>query len=253
MLKPYYTDDATTLYHGSFFDLAGQLPAASFDCIVTDPPYWTLDKWRAMGTTTRLGGNSDEAKRSGWFKTINEAQLRDALVACNWVLKLNCHAYFMCDGQTLRSLLMMAGEAGSGWANFKPIVWDKVAQGMGYHYRCRHEYFVMLDKGKNRRLNSLSTPDVWTVPMIRGYPTEKPVDLMKIPIEHSTAPGEVILDPFCGGGSSLVAAKLLGRRAVGFDISEEACEITARRLSGKPAPVKPTAPAPDNNPRLFEL
>lgn len=226
-LKPYYEDAMTTVYHGDFFEMHGQFRAETFDLIVTDPPYWTLDKWRAIGTTTRLGGNRDESKRDGWFKTIDEHQLLMALEECHRMLKKNCHAYFMSDGQTLKFLLAMSGK----WSNYKPIVWDKVNQGLGYHYRCRHEFFVMLDKGKNRKLNSKSVPDVWTVKMVRGdYPTEKPVALMQIPIENSSQAGELIFDPFMGGGSTLIAAKNLGRRSIGIDISEQACEIAAKRL-----------------------
>lgn len=231
-MKPYYSDDLTTIYHADFFAVAEQkfFAGESFDLIVTDPPYWTLDKWRAMGTTTRLGGNMDEDKRSGWFDTIQPKELYRAMVEFHRLLKNNCHCYLMSDGQTLKSILGYSEEA--GFDNYKPIVWDKVNQGMGYHYRCRHEFFVMLDKGKNRKLNSLSTPDIWTVPMIRGgYPTEKPVALMEIPVTHSSQPGELVFDPFMGGGSTLVAAKRIGRRAVGIDKSEQACELAAKRVS----------------------
>lgn len=228
-MKPYYQDQSVTLYHADFFESFGEFKSESFDVVVTDPPYWTLDKWRSVGTTTRLGGNIDPEKRAGWFETINEDQLMMVLEETWRMLKPNCHGYFMSDGQTLKYLLSFCLQA--RWTNYKPIVWDKVNQGMGYHFRCRHEYFVMLDKGKNRKLNSLSTPDVWTVPMIRGgYPTEKPVALMQIPIEHSSAKGETVFDPFCGGGSTLIAARNLGRKAVGIDKSEAACEIAAERL-----------------------
>ena len=188
-----------------------------------------MDKWRNVGTTTRLGGNYYKEKQEGWFDTIDEKELWELMIEMHRVLKPDCHAYIMGDGQVLKWLLGYAEEA--DWTNCKPIVWDKVNQGMGYHYRCRHEFFVMLDKGKNRKLNSLSTPDIWTVPMIRGgYPTEKPVELMKIPILHSTAEGEVIFDPFMGGGSTLVAAWQTRRAAIGIDKSEQACEIAAKRI-----------------------
>lgn len=231
-MKPYYESKLIQIFHADFFSAVGKYPEGTFDCVITDPAYWTLDKWRNVGTTTRLGGHSDKSKQSGWFDTINQDGLQSLLVETWRVLKRNSHAYIMSDGQTLRWLLAMAHDADYHWSNVKPIVWDKVNQGMGYHFRSRHEYFVMLDKGKNRRLNSLSTPDVWQVPMIRGgYPTEKPVALMDIPILHSTDRGDLIFDPFMGGGSTLVSAERHGRRAVGFDISEKACEYAARRLS----------------------
>lgn len=229
--KPYYDDAGITLYHGDCLQLLveGSWSAQSVDCIVTDPPYWTLDRWREVGTTTRLGGHNDPDKRSGWFNTISQDELWEFMCEAARILKPKTHAYIMGDGQVLRWLLGYAEEA--GFSNCKPVVWDKVNQGMGYHYRCRHEYFVMLDKGKNRRLNSLSTPDVWTVKTIRtDFPTEKPVDLMEIPISHSTAEGEIVLDPFCGSGSTLIAAQRLGRKAVGIEIDEKSCEVAAGRL-----------------------
>lgn len=231
-MKPYFQDEFCTIHHADSLAVLEQMPQQTFDCIITDPPYWTLDKWRNMGTTTRLGGNVDADKQSGWFKTIDPQDLWEVVFQIRRLLKMNCHAYVMSDGQALRELLGYAIEA--GFTNYKPIVWDKVNQGMGYHYRCRHEFFVMLDNGKNRKLNSLSTPDIWEVPMIRGgYPTEKPVELMEIPISHSTAPGEVVFDPFMGGGSVLIAARRLGRKAVGVDISEEACELAAKRIQAE--------------------
>lgn len=211
-------------------DVMQEFKASSFDCIVTDPPYWTLDKHRSTGTTTRLGGHGDASKRTGWFDTIDGTQLADLIDESFRLLKNNCHAYIMSDGQTLKWILSMVHER-TEWTNCKPLVWDKVNIGMGYHYRGQHEFFVMLDKGKNRRLNSLATPDVWRVPMIRGgYPTEKPVQLMEIPICHSTNAGEIVLDPFMGGGSTLIAAQRTGRLSIGIDKNERACEIAVKRL-----------------------
>lgn len=229
-IKPMYEDELTQVFCADAFQMIGNYPTCTFDMVLTDPAYWTLDKWRNVGTTTRLGGHSDPDKQSGWFKTIDLEQLGTLIFQAIRVLKVQRHAYIMADGQCLHEAINFAIEA--GWANYKPIVWDKVHIGMGYHYRCRHEFFLMLDKAKNRKLNNNSTPDIWSVPFVKGgYPTEKPVALMEIPISHSTDPGDLILDPFCGGGATLVAAKRLGRRAVGIDINSEACKITAERLA----------------------
>jgi len=64
----------------------------------------------------------------------------------------------------------------------------------------------------------------------RKHPAEKPVDLTKALIEKSTTESQIILDPFMGSGTTLVAARLLGRRAVGIEISEEYCKIAVDRL-----------------------
>lgn len=84
--------------------------------------------------------------------------------------------------------------------------------------------------------------DVWEIPFLNpkakertGYPTQKPILLLEQIIQLVTDHGDIVLDPFCGSGTTLVAAKLLGRSAIGIDISEEAVEMTRRRLA---APTK---------------
>jgi len=84
--------------------------------------------------------------------------------------------------------------------------------------------------------------DVWDIPFLNpkakervGYPTQKPVLLLERIISLCSDPGDMILDPFCGSGTTLVAAKLLGRRAIGVDSSKEAVELTRQRIA---APVK---------------
>jgi site-specific DNA-methyltransferase (adenine-specific) len=79
--------------------------------------------------------------------------------------------------------------------------------------------------------------DVWDIPFLNpkakertGYPTQKPVLLLQRIIEIATDPGDVVLDPFCGSGTTLVAAQMLGRHAIGIDISEEAVTLTRQRL-----------------------
>jgi site-specific DNA-methyltransferase (adenine-specific) len=79
--------------------------------------------------------------------------------------------------------------------------------------------------------------DVWEIPFLNpkakervGYPTQKPVLLMNKIIELVTEKGDVVLDPFCGSGTTLVAAQLLNRSSIGIDIAEEAIELTKSRL-----------------------
>ncbi|MCC7355629.1 MAG: site-specific DNA-methyltransferase [Anaerolineae bacterium] len=84
--------------------------------------------------------------------------------------------------------------------------------------------------------------DVWDIPFLNpkarertGYPTQKPVLLLERVIELVTEKGDTVLDPFCGSGTTLVAAKLLERSSIGIDVSDEAIEITRGRLEN---PVK---------------
>ena len=84
--------------------------------------------------------------------------------------------------------------------------------------------------------------DVWEIPFLNpkarervGYPTQKPILLLERILKISTDPGDVVLDPFCGSGTTLIAAKLLGRQYIGIDTSEEAILLTRNRLDN---PVK---------------
>ncbi len=79
--------------------------------------------------------------------------------------------------------------------------------------------------------------DVWEIPFLNpkakeriGYPTQKPILLLDRIIEISTNEGDIVLDPFCGSGTTLVAAKLKGRKFIGIDVSKEAVELTKSRL-----------------------
>lgn len=79
--------------------------------------------------------------------------------------------------------------------------------------------------------------DVWDIPLLNpkanervGYPTQKPILLLERVINLVTDPGDLVVDPFCGSGTTLVAARLLGRRAIGIDISKEAVALAKGRL-----------------------
>jgi site-specific DNA-methyltransferase (adenine-specific) len=79
--------------------------------------------------------------------------------------------------------------------------------------------------------------DVWDLPILNpkakertGYPTQKPLLLLERIIALATNEGDCVLDPFCGSGTSLVASQLLNRTAIGIDVSEDAVELTRKRL-----------------------
>ena len=81
----------------------------------------------------------------------------------------------------------------------------------------------------------VNNSDVWTFDPVQGYPgkhpCEKPIEMMEHIIKTSTREGHTVLDPFAGSGSTLRAAKSLGRRAIGFEIEEKYCAMTAKRLA----------------------
>lgn len=79
---------------------------------------------------------------------------------------------------------------------------------------------------------------VWNTPKISGdHPTQKPITLIREWVDLFSNPGDTILDPFMGSGTTLRAAKDLGRKAIGIEISEEYCEIAVRRLRQQVLPL----------------
>jgi site-specific DNA-methyltransferase (adenine-specific) len=202
------------------------IPSQSVDLIVTDPPYESLEKHRAVGTTTRL--KHSKASSNDWFSIFPNGRFPEFFGECFRVLRPNRHFYLFCDAETMFVVKPMAEVV--GFRFWKPLVWDKKRIGMGYHYRARYEFILFFEKGK-RRLNDLGTADVLEAPrVINGYPTEKPVSLCETLISQSTTPDELVADPFVGSGSSLVAAAKLGRRFCGNDSCAEALGVTTRRL-----------------------
>lgn len=214
------TLENVTLYNADCFEVLPTIPDDSVDMVFTDPPYWTLDRWREVGTTTRLGGNADPKKRSGWFKTIGPDAIEKLVKECFRVLKPNRHAFIMCDGQTLRYVLNCAAEY---FNYYKPLVWDKVKPGMGYHFRASHEYIVMVDKGKNLICKDRTLKDIISIPAVSNsiFPTQKPVELAELFVENFTDGGWVVLDPFLGSGTTGIACVNLKRQFIGIELDAE--------------------------------
>lgn len=241
------------LHQKDGFEWLESLPNESVDAIITDPPYESLEKHRARGTTTRL--KESKKSKNKWFSVIPNTRLPALFQQCYRVMKPNTHLYLFCDSDTYRALFVprvpasdtpdklysreelvsfgtwTMGEA-AGFTFWKPIMWDKTHIGMGYHYRSRHEYILFFEKGK-RKLNDLGVADVINAKrIINGYPTEKPVSVNEVFVKQSTQPGELIIDPFFGSGSCGVAALQNGRRFAGSDISDDALALATTRLSG---------------------
>jgi len=112
------------------------------------------------------------------------------------------------------------------------LVWAKTHFGMGTYWRNQHENIIfasigqpnpMIDRGRGSVLTSRGVS-----PKHREHPTEKPLDLVTQIV--SAVPGNLILDPFAGSGTTLIAARNSGRKAIGIEIEEKYCEIAANRL-----------------------
>jgi site-specific DNA-methyltransferase (adenine-specific) len=209
-----------SLNQGDAIGWLQSLPTASADLILTDPAYASLEKHRTRGTTPRL---------TDWFPVVENAYFPAFFAQCHRVLKPDRHFYLICDAETMFVVKPMAEAA--GFRFWKPLVWDKQSIGMGYHYRARCEFILFFEKGK-RKLNDLSVPDVLAHRRVdKGYPTEKPTSLLQELIKNSTQPGELVIDPFMGSGSTGAASLNVGRHFAGADISDRAFSHAHYRLA----------------------
>jgi DNA modification methylase len=213
-VKPYYQDDFATIYHGDCREVTEWLDA---DVLVTDPPYGTgaVDGY---GRRQNHGGVDGFTIASGvdGFTIANDATT-----------------------DTRDDALLLWGERpacvfGSPRLPDPPIrvadrlVWDKKRPGMnGGPWRYRHES-IYVTAGFVRVDDSASS-------VIAEWPGEsehvhaKPLPLMLRLV--AAAPPGIIADPFMGSGSTLRAAKDLGRKCIGVELEERYCEIAANRLA----------------------
>lgn len=223
------------------------LPAESVDLVATDPPYESLEKHRAVGTTTRL--KHSKSSSNDWFRIFPNSRFGELFAEVHRVLRKHAHFYLFCDAETMFVAKPLAEAA--GFKFWKPIVWDKKKIGMGYHYRARYEFVLFFEKGK-RRLADLGVADVIEAPRVfNGYPTEKPRAVTDVLIRQSSTPGELVVDPFLGSGTTGVSAVAAGRRFAGCDVDPAALAHARARLvdaggrEDRPAPENRTGDQPE--------
>jgi site-specific DNA-methyltransferase (adenine-specific) len=247
--KPYKTalrskTNSLWLAHGDAFGWLRNLPDESVDLVITDPPYESLEKHRATGTTTRL--SKSKASSNEWFGVIPNAQLLDLCTEFYRVLKPKTHAYVFCDDETSDSLKQVGTQA--GFYCWKRLVWDKMALGMGYHYRAKYEFILFFEKGRSkwvpepgklfhgtRQLKDRSVPDVLAVKRIKhadAYPTEKPAELVETLLLNSSEEGDLVIDPFMGSGVVGDMALRNSRYFWGCDIAQESIDRSIKSLEG---------------------
>lgn len=201
----YYQDDYVTLYHGDCLNEHREWLGA--DVLVTDPPY---------GSGTLAGAYGRHGKTIANDQT---ADIRDAALAAF-------------SGPTISFGTPRLPDPPGDWDN--RLVWDKREPGLnGGPWRYTHESIFVRGEGWKR--TSASSFSILSFPSGNGSPEKKdhvhakPVKLMEALIR--AAPDGTIADPFAGSGSTLVAAKNLGRKVIGVELEERYCEIIAKRCA----------------------
>jgi site-specific DNA-methyltransferase (adenine-specific) len=206
---------ADTVIHGDCIDVMRGMEAGSVDMVLTDPPYITRYRSRD-GQTVR---NDDNAR---W--------LAPAFAEAYRVLKPGsfCISFY---GWNQANTFLAAWRA----AGFRPVghvVFRKryasAKRFLSYH----HEQAYLLAKGQVQ-MPLIPIPDVldWRHERNEFHPTQKPVSVLTPLIEGFTVPGDLVLDPFCGSGSSLVAARELGRRFIGIELDAGHHATASRRTA----------------------
>ena len=206
ILKPYYQDDSVTIYLGDCREI---LSAIEFDVIVTDPPYG-ISYEQTIKTATKYGAirGDDSTDLAEWLLNNYGEQPLCIFGANHFPFALPQAGRWICwDKRVVESADKMLGSP------FE-LAWMSGPDKAGLMYRIQHGGFVNADKANARRL----------------HPTQKPVTLMKRIIQDHYPDG-VIVDPFMGSGTTLRAAKDLGRKAIGIEIEERYCEIAVNRLA----------------------
>ena len=233
-MTPYYDEAGITIYHGDCLDVLARLDLA-VDAVVADPPY-------ASGARTEAAKSSSGAMMRGsrWAsKPIENDQM--TTTGFVWLLR---HV-----GQLCRPMLPDGGSFLSfidwrQWPNLVGaletcnyrvqgmVVWDKGSMGLGNGFRAQHELICHASKGvpnvTDRGYGNVLT---YGRQDTEDHPSPKPVDLLRALVAVVVPDSGTVLDPFMGSGTTLRAAKDLGRKAIGIEIEERYCEIAAKRLA----------------------
>ena len=218
-MKPYYEEPGITIYHGDCRDILPSLPKV--DLVLTDPPYgvnWQSN-WRD-DTFDKIKG--DDAVDGDWIYMTKSSTF---YCFTKWVVMQKWVDIFNAVPIKVRDVL----------------VWDKKSHGAGNLKSWAPCYemiiFASKDSPKLEGTRSQNVLRHWRVDAgatgistgtLLNHPAEKPVELFREIMNKHLG---TILDPFMGSGTTLRAAKDLGRKAIGIEIEEKYCEIAVKRLA----------------------
>ena len=254
-------EGCSALYRGDCLDLLEAIPDNSVDCVWTDPPYLLSNDGITCVAGRMVKVNKGEWDRSRGVDLDHEFN-RTWLTACHRILK-PCGSIWVSGTLHVYLSVGMAMQQ-IGFRILNDIVWEKPAPPPNLGCRCfTHATEVLLwatkaTKGSRHRHTfnyeamkaengGKQMKNVWRIPppgkdekRFGKHPTQKPAMLIARCLRAATNPGDLIVDPFTGSGSTGIAALALGRRFVGFEQDENHALLAARRLndtSGSAIPV----------------
>ncbi|MDT7540581.1 MAG: hypothetical protein QOE33_485 [Acidobacteriota bacterium] len=197
-----------------------KLPSRSIDLIVTDPPYG--DNVSYGPKNVRIVGNEHPL-------------LALSVMSLSYhLLKRDSTTYMFCSMRHLDFVRAFFAR----YTHFRlreVIIWDKMTMNVGPAFRKQYECIIALEKGRPvyrdpRMLNLISVRRIRD----RRHPHAKPVELIKLLINHSSEEGAVVLDPFLGTGTTALAAHEMGRHFIGIELDDDYCRIARARLAVLP-------------------
>jgi DNA modification methylase len=210
-IQPYYADASVTIYLGDSLEI---LPTLEADVVVTDPPY---------GISWRRGVNHARASKAHTgIRNDQDTSARDAaLEATSSIPAVVFGSFYAPFPANLKQVLVWSKPADAG----------VVGSTTGFRRDVEPVFLVGPWPQRPVRWSAVLRPGangIAAVATETGHPHTKPIGLMRDIL--SKCPAGVVLDPFMGSGSTLRAAKDLGRRAIGIEIDERYCEIAAARM-----------------------
>ena len=213
-----------------------QLDDESIDLFITDPPY-KLNKTTGSSTSSskadRWQGNLKAGDKTA--NIVNVIKFSEWLPEVFRVLKENSHCYIWVNDKNLVDLCNEAEKVGFRLHNI--LVWKKNNCTPNRWYMKNCEFIVFLHKGRSFPINNLGDSQLYECDNINGknklHPTQKPLEYTNRLILNSSKEGDLILDIFCGSGTTCLSSKLNNRNFIGFEISKEYCDITEERLKSR--------------------
>lgn len=241
-VRPYYEHAGITIYHGDTLSTLAEIKCGNVAALVTDPPYSSgnLPESMKQKSSPRLRGWQweDKIMETDQLSTLGFIWLiRELLLLCRQSMSEGASALLFIDWRNWGNLVGAVESVGFRVNNM--VVWDKLSIGMGNGFRNQHELVLYGSKGTPRVL-SRAIPNVIQARRDDNdlHQSPKPIGLMESLLRVVSDANDLILDPFAGSGSTLVAAKNLGRRAIGIELEERYCEIAAKRLAQEVLPLE---------------
>lgn len=213
------------LWHGDCLELMKNIPDASIDAIITDPPY---------GMNFQSNGRKVKDKFEKIKNDSNLNWLEEFIFECNRVLNNNTAIYMFCSWHCVDKFKI---EFEKHFKLKNIIVWNKNNHGSGDlkgAYAPKYEFILYGHKGRSVFRNKRFS-DVMDFPKISSdkllHPTEKNIDMLELFIKNNSDEMNIILDPFMGSGTTGIACKNLNRNFIGIELDEGYFNIAKDRIS----------------------